>query len=45
MLMTVNTKAFLSEAATAASALSCWHTFVPNRRPDYVLALAGRYAR
>jgi hypothetical protein len=45
MLITVDTKMFLAEAATAASASPCWHRFDENRRPGYVLALAGRYAR
>jgi hypothetical protein len=45
MLITVDIKMFLAEAATAASALPCWHTFDENSRPGYVLALAGRYAR
>jgi hypothetical protein len=45
MLMTLNTKSFLAEAASAASALPCWHTVEQDRRPGYVPALAGRYAR
>jgi hypothetical protein len=45
MLNTVNTRTFLSEAATAASESPCWHSFDEKRRPGYVLALAGRYAR
>ena len=45
MLMTVNTQAFLTEAATAASVLPCRRGFDETRQLDYVLALAGRYAR
>jgi hypothetical protein len=45
MLITVNTKTFLAEAATAASVLPCWHSFDEKRQPGYVLALAGRCAR
>jgi hypothetical protein len=45
MLMTVNNKTFLAEAATAASALPCWHSFDEKRRLGYALALAGRCAR
>jgi len=45
MLITVETKMFLAEAATAALASPCRHRFDENRRPGYVLALAGRYAR
>jgi hypothetical protein len=45
MLITVDTKMFLAEAATAALASPCRHRFDENRRPGYVLALAGRYAR
>jgi hypothetical protein len=45
MLITVDTKFSLAEAATAASASPCWHRFDENRRPGYDLALAERYAR
>jgi hypothetical protein len=45
MLITVDIKSFLAEAATAASATPCWHRFDENRRPGYGLALAGRCAR
>jgi hypothetical protein len=45
MLMTVNTQTFLAKAATAESALPWRHSFDERRRPGYVLALAGRYAR
>ena len=45
MLITVNTKTFLAEAATAASVLPCWHSFDEKRQSGYVLALAGRCAR
>jgi len=41
MLITVYTKVFLTEAATA-SALPCSHD---DREPGYDLALAERYAR
>jgi hypothetical protein len=44
MLMTVNTKTFLAEAANAASASPCRHSFDEKRRPGYALALAGRCA-
>jgi hypothetical protein len=45
MLITVNTRTFLAEAATAASVLPRWHSFDEKRQPGYVLALAGRCAR
>ena len=45
MLITVNTRPSLAEAATAASVLPCWHSFDERRQPGYVLALAGRCAR
>jgi hypothetical protein len=45
MLITVETKMFLAEAATAASASPCRHRFDENRRPGSVLALTGRHAR
>jgi hypothetical protein len=45
MLITVNTQMLLAEAATAASVWPCLHSFDEKRRPGYVLALAGRYAR
>jgi hypothetical protein len=44
MLITVDIKFSLAEAATAASALPCWHGFDENRRPGYDLALTARYA-
>jgi hypothetical protein len=44
MLITVNTRTSLAEAATAASVLPCWHSFDEKRQPGYVLALAGRCA-
>jgi hypothetical protein len=44
MLITVNTRMFLLEAATAASVLPCWHSIDEKRQSGYVLALAGRYA-
>ncbi len=45
MLTTLNTPMFLAEATSVASVLPCWHSFDEKRRPGYVLALAGRYAR
>jgi hypothetical protein len=45
MLITINTKKFLAEAASAASVLPCRHSFDQKRRSGDVLALAGRYAR
>lgn len=45
MLITVDIKLFLAEAATAASATPCWHRFDENRRPGFDLALAEGYAR
>ena len=46
MLMTVNTRTFLPEAAEAASALPCWHKPVDNGSPSgYVPALAERWMR
>jgi hypothetical protein len=45
MLITVDIPMFLAEAATAASILPYRHSFDANRRPGYVRALAGRYAR
>jgi hypothetical protein len=45
MLITVNTQAFPTEVATAASVLPCRHSFDQKRRSGYVTALAGRYAR
>ena len=45
MLITLNTPMFLAEATSVASVLPCPHSFDQKRRPGYVLALAGRYAR
>jgi hypothetical protein len=45
MLITVNTRMFLAEAATVASVTPCWHSFDEKRRPGNVRALAGRCAR
>jgi hypothetical protein len=45
MLITVNIRAFHAEAAPVASVTPCRHSFDEKRRPDYVLALAGRCAR
>ncbi len=46
MLMTLNTRAFLTEAAKAASALPCWHNPVDTgSQTGYVLALAERWMR
>ena len=44
MLITVNTRMFLAETASAVSGLPCWHSFDPKRQPGYVLPLAGRHA-
>jgi hypothetical protein len=44
MLMTINIRMFLAEAATAVSGLPCWHSFDAKRQPGYVQALAGRCA-
>jgi hypothetical protein len=46
MLMTVNTRTFLPEAAEAALALSCWHKSEDDRsQTGYVPALAERSRR
>lgn len=46
MLMKVNTRTFLREAAEAGSALPCWHKPVDNgSQAGYVLALAERWMR
>jgi hypothetical protein len=45
MLINLDTRRFLAEAATAVTGLPCWHSFDEKRQPGYVLALAGRYAR
>jgi hypothetical protein len=45
MLISFNTSTILAEATSVASATPCWHSFDAKRRPGYVLALAGRYAR
>lgn len=46
MLMTVNTRTFLPEAAEAASTLPCWHKPVDTgSQTGYVLALAERWMR
>ena len=45
MLITLQTPKFLAEATSVASVLPCRHSFDENRRPGYVQALAGRYAR
>ena len=45
MLTNLHTPTFIAEATSVASELPCWHSFDPKRRPGYVLALAGRYAR
>jgi hypothetical protein len=44
MLTKLNTSTILAEATPVAS-LPCLHSFDATRRPGYVLALAGRYAR
>jgi hypothetical protein len=41
MLINPNIQMFLAEAASVATALPCWHSFDPKRRPGYVLAFAG----
>jgi hypothetical protein len=46
MLMTVNTRRFLPEAAEAASAVPCWHKPVDSeRQASYAPALAERWMR
>jgi hypothetical protein len=45
MLTTPNTPTLLAEATPVASALPCPLSFDEKRRPGYVLALVGRYAR
>jgi len=45
MLINLHTPTFIAEATSVASVLPCRHSFDPKRRPGYVLALAGRYAR
>ena len=45
MLTTLNIPTFLAEATSVAAVLPCRHSFDEKRRPGYVLALAGRYAR
>jgi hypothetical protein len=45
MLITVDIKLSLAEAATAVSATPCLHWFDENRRPGSDLALAERFAR
>jgi hypothetical protein len=44
MLITVNTRTFLAEAAPDASSWPCRHSVDAKRQPGYVLALAGRCA-
>jgi hypothetical protein len=44
MPMTIDITTFLAEAAGAASVKPCRHVD-GNRRPGYILALAGRCAR
>jgi hypothetical protein len=44
MLITVDTRKFNAEAATAASVLPCWHSLETRLQPGYVSALAGRCA-
>ncbi len=44
MLMSINTRAFLAEAAVAASLLPCWHSVDDPRPSGYAVALAGRLA-
>jgi hypothetical protein len=45
MLTNLHTRTFLAEANSMASVLPCLQSFDTKRRPGYVLALAGRYAR
>jgi hypothetical protein len=45
MLINIDTRMFLAEAASAAQALPCRHSFDAKRRPGYVIALAVRHAR
>ena len=45
MLTTLNTHTSHTEATSVAPVLPCWHSFDEKRRPGYVLALVGRYAR
>jgi len=45
MLIQPNNQIFPTDAATAATVLSCRHSFEAKRRSDYVLALVGRHAR
>ena len=44
MLITMNTRTFLVETASAVSGLPCWHSFNAKRQSGDVEALAGRYA-
>jgi hypothetical protein len=45
MLMSINTRTFLAEAAVvAAPASPCWHSVNDLRQPGYARALAGRLA-
>jgi hypothetical protein len=44
MLMSINTRTFLAEAAVAASVSPCWHSVDDPRRSGYAPALAGRLA-
>ena len=45
MLTNLHTPMFSAEATSVAEVLPCRHSFDTKRRPGYVLALAGRYAR
>lgn len=45
MLMKTNSLMFPTEAATAATVLSCSQSFETKHLLDYVIALAGRHAR
>jgi hypothetical protein len=45
MLTNLHTPTFSAEATSVASVLPCRQSFDPKRRPGYVLALAGGYAR
>jgi hypothetical protein len=45
MLTNLHTPMLIAEATSVAAALPCRQSFDTKRRPGYVLALAGRYAR
>jgi hypothetical protein len=45
MLIKLDNHNFPTEAATAATVLSCLHSYEAKRRLDNVTALVGRHAR